>query len=984
MAHPLSHSSPSPSFLALLCHTASSTADDPQLGGCFYVNSGTITIDHVDAAACGVYTTPGSTSWSAKGGVLYASDATITITDCYFNGARAAAGGSFYTEGATNSTYNNMTIFDSQCTASGCIGGAMVPEGNTHMTISNSLFSTCYAPDGFGGAIDDGTSAIWNVYNTTFYNNRATYGGAVYNYGSAIAYFKNCTFLENIADNNGGAIKPTSNSIVTVEDTLFEGNIGSSNAAVGPASECTSTTYCTILKRCRFYRNYASSIAGAMALVANTLLEDIVYDSNYCADTAGALYLYLDVAYSLTNLTFINNTAPSGAAIYIEGSTTFVFQGTTTFINNTARYVTLSEPTGTGGGFAIVRSAGAVFNGPVVFYNNAAGTGGAIYAGGASQVVFNDDVSFDNNYAGTNGAAVWLGSSATLNLTTNVTFANNTAVSYGGAIYQDAQSHLNTVGINAVGNTASYGAGYASSSTSTNCPSIKGSAFVNNTASLLGGAIYVGSASSNCAGGEACPGCFMSGNTAPFGSDETSAPSSVNATAVLPTALTASEGFAVSFKLFDAAGRQAASTDRVISVSVLSYTLPSSSKDVTTKNAARRDILASAPTAAPSAQSVVLRGPSAAYFVDNVATFSALKLSGPPGSTATLEFDASPSVPNPVRVTISITACDSDHVSYESGGTYYCLKAVRTSKPTQIAITTIAAVCIAIGCVVLIWLVVNRNRTAIRKSSTVFCILTTIGAIVMFVAAIMWVYVSDATCALRIWLLILGFVLCYGSIFVKEYRLWLIFDETDLMKSVRVTDSLLLKVVFGGLFVELLICMIWFIITPFLKRIVVDLSAEEIAYRCTSTVTPAFFWILFALNMGILIIGCILAFLARDVPANFNEAKQILFSIYNVTLVAIIVVVLSNVFASSPEATGLVVSIGLIFSSLVTIAILFIPKVRHVANKEAVRRAILKEISQLERDIQWKKRMLNEVNTETSGSSKSGTQKSVDSGVHSH
>lgn len=915
--------------------------------------------------------------------MLYASDAVIDITNSYFNGARASAGGSIFTVGSSNVTLNNVTIYDSQCVASGCIGGAIVPEGNTRMTIANSYFSTCVAPDGFGGVIDDGTAAIWSAVNTTFYNNRATYGGAVYNFGSVTVSFKNCSFLDNIADNNGGAVKPTSNSVVTFEDCLFSGNQASSNAAVGPQSECTSATYCTSFKRCRFYKNYASSIAGALALVANTLLEDVVFDSNYCADTAGALYLYLDVTHSLTNLTFINNTAPSGAAIYIEGSSTFVFEGTTTFVNNSARYLSLTEPTGIGGAFAVVRSAGVNFTGPVTFLNNSAGTGGATYIGGSSKVSFQDDVSYTGCTASTNGAAVWLGSAATLNFTTNVTFSQNSAVSYGGAIYQDAQSYLNTVGLYFLGNTASYGAGYASSSTAVNCPALAGSAFVNNTASLLGGGLFVGSSAISCAGGEACPGCYLSGNVAPFGADETSAPSSVNATETLPTAVSPSEGFTAAFKLYDAAGRQAASTDRVISVTITSFTLPasSSSKSTATQTSgSKRDILATTPTATPSTDSVILRGPTAAYFVDNVASFGALKLSGPPGSSATIEFDASPSVPNPVRVTITITPCADGYVSYESAGTYYCLKAIRTSKATQIAITTVSAISIAIGLVTLVWLIVNRNRTAIRKSSTVFCVTTTIGAIIMFVAAIMWVYVTDATCGLRVWLLVLGFVLCYGSIFVKEYRLWLIFDETDLMRTVRVTDSLLLKVVFGGLFVELLICMIWFIITPFLKRIVIDLSAEEIAYRCTSTVTPAFFWILFALNMGILIIGCILAFLARNVPANFNEAKQILFSIYNVTLVSIIVVVLSLVFRNSPEATGLTVSIGLIFSSLVTIGILFIPKVRHVANKESVRRAILKEIAQLERDIQWKKRMLNDVNTETSGSHTSkNSGKSVDS-----
>jgi predicted outer membrane repeat protein len=860
----------------------------------------------------------------------------------FVQGSRAPVAGGFYLQGNSNITMHNVTVLDSQCTLTGCWGGAIVPESHTTLLITDSAFIECMAPQGFGGAIDDGTVANWTVRNTLFLRNRATYGGAVYNFGSTTSYFYNCSFIDNIADNNGGGVKTSSNTYTYFEGCLFQGNRASSNAAMGPASDCTATrTYCTVVKDTTFRGNYAASIAGGLAVVSNVWLENVLFEDNWSLDVAGGLYLYLPQTTYLSNLTFINNTAPNGGAMFIEGLTEFEFNGPVKLINNSARYIQLAgEATGIGGGFGVQGLTQVRFKGPVTLLGGSAANGGGASIAGAATVVFEDAVIFEDNHA-VNGGGMFVGSSATVNLTRGATFRKNSATSYGGAIYHDGASSLYAPDVLIQYNQARYGAGYASGISLQECPDLEDAVFESNSASTVGGALYVAVTSVQCA----CVNCTLIGNTAPTGSGITGAPASVVPTDVIPSSVTASEEFSASFVLNDVYGAQSAAQDRVVTATVTSFTLP----DGTTLS---RDT-----------QVVSLRGPSVAYFVANTASFGVLKLSGPPGSSAEITFDASPAVDHPYVVQMTIKPCDSDSVEMEIDGTYYCLKANRVSKATRIAITVIAAICILLGLLVLIWLIYHRNKAAIRKSSVLFCILTTIGAIFMFVAAIMWVFVSDATCALRIWLLVTGFVLCYGSIFVKEYRLWLIFDETDIMRTVRVTDGLLLKVVFGGLAIELLVTMIWFIVTPFLKRVTVDLVKEEISYRCTSTLTPAFFWILFALNMVILLIGCILAWLARNVPANFNEAKQILFSIYNVTLTSIIVVVLGNVFRTTSEAISLTVAIGLMFSSVVTLLILFVPKIRHVADKEAVKRAILKEIAGLERDIAWKKRMLSEVDS---------------------
>jgi len=928
-------------------------SDSNYNGGCVYAGAGTsLDLEHVDLHNCVV---PVGGGFSSTAGALYSIDATVNMSHMTIVGARAPVAGAIYLRGSTVAKMDNVTIIDAQCTIDGCWGGALVPEGQSKLLINNSAFIDCYAPQGFGGAIDDGTRANWTAINTLFYRNHATYGGAVYNFGNTASYYYNCSFIDNIADNNGGGTKPSSNTYVYYEGCLFQGNRAASNAGTGPASDCSGDNipFCAEFKNCTFRANYAASIAGGMAITSPTRLENIIFEDNWSLDLAGALYLYLPHDTYLYNLSFYNNTAPNGGAVMLDGLTTFNFKGSTRFVNNTAKYIQLSgEATGIGGSFAAQGQVVVNFEGPLYISGGAAASGGGAALTGSSTVTFKSDVLFERNRA-ISGGAMSVESSAKANFTGGATFRENKATTSGGAIYQNGASILNVPNAHMVSNSARFGGAYGSGISLQNCPVFNDSTFETNSAAASGGSMYVGVSSLTCV----CANCALNGNTAPNGADLAGDPVVVVPTVAIPSMVTASEEFSASFVLNNVYGEQAASQDRVVTVIVESWTLPDG-----TSSSSKRD------AAAATAVGVSLRGPNVAYFVANQASFGVLKLSGPPGSSAVLKFDASPSVSRPFSVAMTIENCAKGFVEMEIDGTYYCLKANRVSKASQIAITTVAAVCILVGHIILIWLIINRNKAAIRKSSVLFCILTTIGANFMFVAAIMWVFVSPATCALRVWFFVLGFVLCYGSIFVKEYRLWLIFDETDIMRTVRVTDGLLLKVVFGGLFIELLITMIWFIVTPFLKRVTVDLAAEEISYRCTSTVTTAFFWILFCLNMVILLIGCILAWLARNVPANFNEAKQILFSIYNVTLISIIVVVLGNVFRKNPEAISLTVAVGLMFSSIVTLLILFVPKVRHVANKEAVKKAILKDIAGLERDIQWKKRMILEVDSTYSAS----------------
>ena len=59
----------------------------------------------------------------------------------------------------------------------------------------------------YGGAIDDGSTAVSTYYNCRFVNNYANYAGAYYGYGDTVASFYDCYFGYNGATDSGGAVR---------------------------------------------------------------------------------------------------------------------------------------------------------------------------------------------------------------------------------------------------------------------------------------------------------------------------------------------------------------------------------------------------------------------------------------------------------------------------------------------------------------------------------------------------------------------------------------------------------------------------------------------------------------------------------------------------------------------------------------------------------------------------------------------------------
>lgn len=316
-------------------------------------------------------------------------------------------------------------------------GAGVFLEPNAIFSIEPSSFPYLGGPDFSligniaetnGGGLYASTGAVVDLLSNppddhNYVVNAAQRGGAFYLASGSSLYLSGGDVRFNDATQSGGGIyleNTAGGTTISLEDVEFRRNTavleGGALFAIGAAS-----TYLPI-SRCRFDTNEATSTAPG-------------------AGNGGALALR-GVQAEITDGTFIDNSAQTGGAVFIDqGRFTVIYGGSFTTNSATGRGGAIyslmdTSPLTIRDGIA----GGGVTTAPVFDGNIAGGTGGAIHHSGMANRALNFNVagtastSFINNQ-GSNGGAIHI-ANADLNLPQRLTMRDNMASGSGGAVHQ--------------------------------------------------------------------------------------------------------------------------------------------------------------------------------------------------------------------------------------------------------------------------------------------------------------------------------------------------------------------------------------------------------------------------------------------------------------------------------------------------------------------------------------------------------------------
>lgn len=412
-------------------------------------------------------------SESGNGGAILWNGDSGSIDECTLEYNAALAGGAIYWQG-TNGNVDHCKFNHNNATDEYGYGGAICINGEC-LSITSSDFYKNYALDeGDGGALSVDADGV-TVDSCNFERNYAnSAGGAIY-WSNDDGLLTGCTFLHDYATLGGAIVHTGFDSIVS--ESSFEECYALEGGAI-------SINYCNLrIFDCIFDDNYAEYRGGAIKIDSwgaatidySTFTNNrVTKSSGSIGNHGGAIYSASEEGIEVRNSNFENNEVPYlGAAIYLNNDLADVIENCT-FKNNTGNYG------------AVTTDATNVTIKDSKFMDNTGRYGAAdVYLKSDDSIITNCD--FKNSYAsGDGGSVYWSGDSGELS---DSTFTNCkvSTLNSAGAVYWSGNNGI--ISKSEFKNNNAFDSGairlYGDKVT------VKDSKFINNTASLNGGAIDI-------------------------------------------------------------------------------------------------------------------------------------------------------------------------------------------------------------------------------------------------------------------------------------------------------------------------------------------------------------------------------------------------------------------------------------------------------------------------------------------------------------
>ncbi|ORX69845.1 hypothetical protein BCR32DRAFT_272403 [Anaeromyces robustus] len=255
---------------------------------------------------------------------------------------------------------------------------------------------------------------------------------------------------------------------------------------------------------------------------------------------------------------------------------------------------------------------------------------------------------------------------------------------------------------------------------------------------------------------------------------------------------------------------------------------------------------------------------------------------------------------------------------------YFDDKYIKWTDISAIIISAITGLGILVTLVVFVIVIKNRTALVIRRSSPLFLYIMLVGILISFGS--IYTYIGKPTsliCNIRPLILVLAFGLAFLALFIKTFRIKVIFDKSD----IKVQDKYLLIYSGSILLVELIIVGLWTFLSK-MEPDIIKINSKMHYYACKNTSKLGFYFqlALIVINAIILLYGCYLAVKVKDVYSDYNESKVIGLSIYGIMICMIIQLIISACDNLGISVIFIIQSLMIILSSVILLTFMFIPK----------------------------------------------------------
>nr|XP_022313874.1 probable G-protein coupled receptor CG31760 isoform X1 [Crassostrea virginica] len=229
-----------------------------------------------------------------------------------------------------------------------------------------------------------------------------------------------------------------------------------------------------------------------------------------------------------------------------------------------------------------------------------------------------------------------------------------------------------------------------------------------------------------------------------------------------------------------------------------------------------------------------------------------------------------------------------------------------------------------------------KESKAIKSGSPIFLLLMSLGGILMCVQMfVMFPNATELLCMVMPWPYHLGFVLMYGALLLKTWRISMIFRKGQ-CKKVHLPDRALLR----HMAVIMAITFGYLIAWTAANNELTTLKETSSGLKFVMCIDSWWSYSAYGIEIFMLMFGVYLCFTVRKAPATFNESRHITWSIYNAILLGTFIFIV-NYFTAETVGPDLMYSLAFLNCQVVvtmTLVLIFVPKFYAVYMKIEVRR----------------------------------------------
>lgn len=234
----------------------------------------------------------------------------------------------------------------------------------------------------------------------------------------------------------------------------------------------------------------------------------------------------------------------------------------------------------------------------------------------------------------------------------------------------------------------------------------------------------------------------------------------------------------------------------------------------------------------------------------------------------------------------------------------------------------------------------RRKRTEVRMSDWRFTSAFILGCAVLNLTTLTYFGpASDEMCMLRMWSFHFVFVLTLAPLLVKVWRIYKLVGSADRAIRLSITNRDALLYTMPAILLQALILTLFSIFDPSKAYTFVDIDGSS-SYQHTVCKhdTIAFGLTQLIFEGGLVLTGCVLAWKTRNLGSTLGEAKQLLFAMYNVGLVALIVLLMGSFLRIDQKSVYVIMTVGIFWSTVFSSCAFVLPRLLQIQRNTVRRR----------------------------------------------